>query len=128
MLKVVADHRPAKFCSNAQSAVGNQVNPTLDEMSKAGLLSTLDDCCQTLVCDEADMTFADTGLFLTSNSCRTSAEMNCRGLFFQDLDRCLFFSLGLVTSLFDRVCHPYIRQLANRTVSVKRSKLNILVR
>ena len=53
MLKVVADHRPTKFCSTAQSAVGEQINPTLDEMSKAGLLSTLDDCCRTLVCDEA---------------------------------------------------------------------------
>jgi hypothetical protein len=30
-------------------------------------------------------------------------------------------------TLFDRVSHAYIRQLANRSVSVKRSKLNILV-
>lgn len=91
MLKVVADNRPTKFCSTAQSAVGDQVNPTLDEMSKAGLLSTLDDCCRTLVCDEADMTFADSSLFLTNSSYRTSAEMNCRGLFFQYFNRRLFF-------------------------------------
>ena len=31
-------------------------------------------------------------------------------------------------TLFDRVCHAYIRQLANRSVSVKHSKLNMLVR
>ena len=31
-------------------------------------------------------------------------------------------------TLFDRVPHAYIPQLANRSVSVKHSKLNILVR
>ena len=30
-------------------------------------------------------------------------------------------------TLFDRVSHAYIQQLANRSVSVKHSKLNILV-
>ncbi|CAF1439089.1 unnamed protein product [Adineta steineri] len=62
--------------------------------------------------DEADMIFADTGLFLSNNSCRPSTEMNCR---------------GLVMTLFDRVSHGYKRQSTNRTVSAQRSKLNILV-
>ncbi|CAF1213934.1 unnamed protein product [Adineta ricciae] len=111
MLKSVADNRSTKFCSAAQISAGELINPTLDEMSRAGLISALDDCTRMLVCDEADMTFSDVGLFLTNSTYRTSPEMNCR---------------GLVTSLFDRVSHPYVRQLANRTILVKRSKLNIL--
>ena len=38
-----------------------------------------------------------------------------------------FYMIALGMTLFDRVCHAYIRQLANRSVSVKHSKLNILV-
>jgi hypothetical protein len=79
MLKSVSLHRPKKFVSGSQAAMSNQVNPTLDEMSKAGLMAGLDDCCRTFICDEADMTFVDLGLFLSNNSCRASVEMNCRG-------------------------------------------------
>lgn len=85
MLKIVASYRPGKFRSAVQGATGEEVNPTLDEMSRAGLMSALDDCCRTLVCDEADMTFSDVGLFLTNNSYRTAAEMNCRGWLFSVL-------------------------------------------
>ena len=60
----------------------HEVNATLDEMTKAGLMTSLDDCCRTFVCDEADMTFSDVGLFLSHNMCRGTAEMNCRGQFF----------------------------------------------
>ncbi len=72
MLKNVALHRPTKFHSSAHATVDSQINPTLDEISKAELMSSLDDCCHTFVCDEADMTFTDVGLFLSNNSCRTS--------------------------------------------------------
>ncbi|CAF3700030.1 unnamed protein product [Rotaria sp. Silwood1] len=91
MLKTVVLHRPTKFLSTSQIAVGSQVNASLDEMSKAGLMSGLDECCRTVICDEADMTFADVGLFLSNNAC--------------------------LMTLFDRVSHAYIRQLANRSVS-----------
>ncbi|CAF5130271.1 unnamed protein product, partial [Rotaria magnacalcarata] len=93
---------PTKFCSTSQVAVGIQANPSLDEMSKAGLMSGLDECCRIMICDEADITFSDVGLFLSHNGC------------------------PLVMTLFDRVSHAYIRQLANRSVSVKYSKLNIM--
>ncbi|CAF1078046.1 unnamed protein product [Rotaria magnacalcarata] len=111
MLQTVVLHRPTKFCSTSQVAVGIQANPSLDEMSKAGLMSGLDECCRIMICDEADITFSDVGLFLSHNGCRASPEMNCR---------------ALVMTLFDRVSHAYIRQLANRSVSVKYSKLNIM--
>lgn len=80
MLKTVVLHRPSKSRSNNQIAIDQQINVALDEMSKAGLMSGLDDCCRVVVCDEADMTFADAGLFLSHNICRTGVEMNCRGL------------------------------------------------
>ncbi|CAF1117834.1 unnamed protein product [Rotaria sordida] len=111
MLKSIVMYRTSKFRSSNQAAIGHQVNATLDEMSKAGLMAGLDDCYRTVICDEVDMTFADVGLFLSHNMCRTAGEMNCR---------------ALVMTLFDRASHAYIRQLANRSVSVKRSKLNIL--
>ncbi|CAF4844730.1 unnamed protein product [Rotaria socialis] len=111
MLNTVVLNRPMKFRSTNQINLGSEGNPCLDEMSKAGLMSSLDECCRLLICDEADMTFADAGLFLSNNNIRTSAEMNCR---------------GLMMTLFDRVSHAYIRQLSNRSVSVKSSKLNIL--
>ena len=79
MLKCVAIHRPTKFVSGNQGAMVHQVNPTLDEMSKAGLMAGLDDCCRTFICDEADMTFVDLGLFVSNNGSRPSVEMNCRG-------------------------------------------------
>ena len=75
MLKAVVMHRPAKFRSNSQMITGNMVNPTLDETSKPGLMSGLDDSCRTIICDEADMTFAHVGLFLSDNGCRSAAEM-----------------------------------------------------
>lgn len=127
MLKIVASHRRTKFRCAVQNIADDEVNPTLDEMSRAGLLSALDNCCRTLICDEADMTFADVGLFLTCNSYRTSTDLNCRGYLFLNTLINIVFSLGLTTSLFDRVSHPYVRQLAKQTVLVKRSKLNILV-
>ncbi|CAF2152249.1 unnamed protein product [Rotaria magnacalcarata] len=102
MLNTVVFNRPTKFRSKNQINLGSEVNPCLDEMSKAGLMSSLDECCRLLICDEADMTFADAGLFLSNNNIRTSAEMNCR---------------GLVMTLFDRISHAYIRQLSNRSVS-----------
>lgn len=55
-------------------------------------MSGLDDCCRTLVCDEADMTFVDVGLFVTNNSYRTSVEMNCRGEFFFQYFHLFFLS------------------------------------
>ena len=79
MLKTVVIHRPRKFRTSDHTNIDSSVNATLDEMSKAGLLTGLDDCCRTIVCDEADMTFADVGLFLSSNGYRPVAEMNCRG-------------------------------------------------
>ncbi len=86
MLKTVVTHRPTKFRTTDQAIIGHQVNATLDEMSKAGLITGLDGCCRTVVCDEADMTFADSGLFLSHNMCRTGAEMNCRGSFLTYFD------------------------------------------
>ncbi len=79
MLKKVAVYRPSKFRTTEQAIVGHQVNVTMDAMSKAGLISGLDDCCRTVVYDEADMVFSDAGIFLSYNMCRTAAEMNCRG-------------------------------------------------
>ena len=48
----------------------------LDEFSRAGLLSALDRCTKIFMTDEADMTFADAGLF--NGFAKPSAEMNCR--------------------------------------------------
>ena len=78
MLRTVVNHRPTKFRASDHTNE-SPINATLDEMSRAGLLAGLDDCCRTIVCDEADMTFADVGLFLSSNGYRPAAEMNCRG-------------------------------------------------
>lgn len=80
MLKTVVMHRPKKFRPNDQAVVGHPINATLDEMSRAGLMTGLDDCCRTVVSDEADMMFQDIGLFLSHNTLRASSEMNCRGL------------------------------------------------
>jgi hypothetical protein len=79
MLKAVILHRPRKFKSSGHTNADQSISATLDEMSKAGLLAGLDECCRTIVCDEADMTFADVGLFLSSNGYRPATEMNCRG-------------------------------------------------
>lgn len=72
-------YRAKKFQSGHQILTDNPVNATLDEMSKAGLLTALDDCCRTIVCDEADMIFGDVGLFLSNNNCKPTYEVNCRG-------------------------------------------------
>jgi hypothetical protein len=96
MLKTVAIYRPSKFLSASSVAVSNQVNPSLDEMSKAGLMSGSDDCCRTFIYDEADMTFADIALFLTNTCFRTSAEMNCRGSLFLQFYWIPFFLLQVL--------------------------------
>jgi hypothetical protein len=72
-------HRPGKFRSASHVGVDSPINVSLDEMSKAGLMSGLDECCRTVICDEADITFSDVGLFLSNNASRCSPEMNCRG-------------------------------------------------
>lgn len=130
MLNIISKYRITKFRPSCQISVDNVVNPTLDEMSKAGLLATLDDSCRTVVCDEADVTLNDTGLFLTHNMGKTVTEMNCRGSLTVNT-RMGYCSIRIVSvlimTLFDRQNHAYVRQLANRCVSVKRSKLNILV-
>ncbi len=74
MLITIAVHRPTKFVPSKQGATG-------DEISKAELMSALDASSRTLICDEADMTFADVRIFLTSNSTRISPDMNCRDLY-----------------------------------------------
>jgi hypothetical protein len=79
MLKTVVIHRPGKSRGSDHTNTDLPVNATLDEMSKAGLLAGLDDCCPAIVCDEADMNFADVGLFLSSNGYRPVAAMHCRG-------------------------------------------------
>jgi hypothetical protein len=96
MLTTVAIHRPTKFLSSGHAGVVDEINPTLDEMSKAGLMTASDGCTRTLVCDEADMTFSDVGIFLASNSNRTSPDMNCRGSFrfvFLSIKAFLFFQV-----------------------------------
>ena len=85
MLKTVVLNRPSKFRSRSQVAVGSEVSANMDEMSKAGLMSGLEECCRTAICDETDMIFADVGLFLTNSACRTSNEMNCRSGFYSEL-------------------------------------------
>ena len=82
MLRTIVIHRPTKFRSNEQAVIEQKTNVTLDEMSKAGLMAGLDGCCRTVVCDEADMTFADLGLFLSCNTGRPAVEMNCRSTSF----------------------------------------------
>ena len=79
MVSSVVKHRANKFQSEHQILIDKPVNPTLDEMSKAGLLAALDDCCRTIICDEADMVFGDVGLFLSNNTCKPATEVNCRG-------------------------------------------------
>ena len=78
-LKSVLTYRPTKFGLCNQGPITDVRNATLDEMTKAGLMSSIDGCCRMLICDEADMVFADTGIFLTHNSCRVTNETNCRG-------------------------------------------------
>ncbi|CAF1489565.1 unnamed protein product [Adineta ricciae] len=111
MLKVVVTHRLNKFRKADQIVTGQNVNATLDETSKAGLLAALDDCCRTIVCDEADLTFADIGLFYLINTGRAQPDMNCR---------------TLVLTFFDQTTEAYVRQLQGKTISVNRSKFNIL--
>lgn len=129
MLQTLATYRPNKFRSKDQVVVGDPINPTFDEMSKAGLMTGLNDCCRTIVCDEADMTFTDAGIFKSYNAGRISAEIDCRGASFISFNQefLIIFKKGLVMTLFDRVSHDYIRQLSNRSVLLKKSKLNILV-
>jgi len=52
------------------------VDLCLDEFSRAGLMNSLDKCTKIFMTDEADITFADTGLF--NGFSKPSAEMNCR--------------------------------------------------
>jgi hypothetical protein len=55
------------------------VNLCLDEFTRAGLMNTLDKSTKIFMADEADMTFADAGLF--NGFAKPSAEMNCRCMF-----------------------------------------------
>jgi len=79
MLKTVAKHRPNKFQSTDQIVTDYQINPFIDEMSKAGLLNALSNCCRTVISDEADMSFAENGIFYSLMTSRCNIEMNCRG-------------------------------------------------
>lgn len=79
MLKSVVIHRPTKFRTNYESILEEDVNATLDEISKAGLMVGLDGRCRTVISDEADIIFADVGLFLSHNMSVAAKEMNCRG-------------------------------------------------
>ena len=49
----------------------------LDEFTKAGLMDALRKCTKIVITDEADMTFADVGLFHCSP--KPANENNCRG-------------------------------------------------
>jgi len=102
MLKNVAINRPTKFQPAVKTTAVEEINPVLDEMSRAGLMSALDDCCRMLVCDEADMTFADVALFLTNNSYRIGAEMNCRGSLL------IFLTFGSICLLIFRSYYVFI--------------------
>lgn len=52
------------------------VNLCLDEFSRAGLINSLGNSTKIFLADEADIAFADAGLF--NGIARSSAEMNCR--------------------------------------------------
>lgn len=81
MLKVVAKYRPNKFRPTDQIVTDSQINPFIDEMSKAGLLNALSDCCRIVISDEADMSFGENGIFYSCTTSRSnSPETNCRGL------------------------------------------------
>ena len=98
----------------------------LDEFSRAGLMNSLNKSTKIFMTDETDITLVDTGLF--NSFARPSAEMNCRcrSVF---LLVCIHFSvtLALVMILYDRMNSPYVRRLANKTIVVEKSKLNLLV-
>lgn len=79
MLKIVAKYRPNKFRSTDQMANDSQMNPFIDEMTKAGLLNALSNCCRTVISDEADMSFAENGIFYSYMTSRGNSEVNCRG-------------------------------------------------
>ena len=49
---------------------------SLDEFTRAGLMSCLDKCTKLFMTDEADMAFVDAGLF--NGFAKPSPEVNCR--------------------------------------------------
>lgn len=59
-----------------RAAIGREADICLDEFTKAGLMDALKKCTKVIITDEADMTFADVGLF----SCfpKPANENNCR--------------------------------------------------
>ena len=76
MLKTVVLYWSSKFQSASQVVMGSEASVSLDGMSKFGLMSRLDECSRTVICDETDMVYADVGLFLSSNAFRASTKMN----------------------------------------------------
>ena len=60
-------------------------------MKRPKLMSELDECCRTVICDEANMTFADVQLFLTNSACCVSSEMDCHGEVYSELSSYLLF-------------------------------------
>ena len=97
----------------------------VDEFSRAGLLSCLQKCTKLFIADEADVTFADAGLFLGFP--RLTADSNCRGLFLLRCAKRCYICLALMLILYDRMLSRYVRRLSNKTIIVEDSKLNLLV-
>lgn len=71
-------HMIRKVLRDVRSARAEEVdvNLCLDEFSRAGLVNSLGNSTKIFMADEADITFADAGLF--NGISRSSAEMNCR--------------------------------------------------
>jgi hypothetical protein len=112
------------------AANGKGTDLCLDEFTKAGLINALDKCTKIFITDEADMTFVDAGLF--DGFSKSSAEANCRGMFhFVTISSSSIIFIvvsALIMMLYDRISSPYTRCLANKTVTIEHSKLNLLVR
>ncbi len=106
------------------------VDLCLDEFTRPGLMNCLDKCTKIFITDEADMVFADTGLF--NGLSKAPAESNFRCMFhfvILCISSVVFIVVSaLVMILYDRMFCPFVRRLANKTIVVEKSKLNLLVR
>jgi len=61
------------------AANGTNGDVCVDEFTRAGLINSLDRSTKIFITDEADISFADTGLF--NCYAKPSAESNCRCMF-----------------------------------------------
>ena len=93
-------HRSRKFTSSGHTNADRTINATLDEF------------CRTIVCDGAGMTFADVGLFLSSNGDRSATEVSTKRMRGEESTGPLPNYLSSASKIFDQRMTPLLQKSA----------------